>query len=295
MKQEQDVLAGYSHGADDYIGKPIDLAILAAKIDTILRQTRPAAPAPAARRRGAVIAFLHGKGGVGTTTCAVNVAAALAAEGAKCTIVDLNLQFGNAAMFLDLRPKYSIVDLARADLARVTDEDFGQFLTDHPSGIRILAAPPSPEEADIVSIGAVQQAIELARGERDAVIIDLPARIDESALGALETADAVCVVTAPHLAALRATLDVLVSLVHIGAAEDRVLVALDRVTAKGIDDAGVAKFIKRRVDVVIPYTEKADAAADLGVPYVTAEPTDRTSLALKQLALKLSVHKPVPA
>jgi len=39
-KQEQDILAGYSHGADDYIGKPIDLAVLAAKIETILRQTR---------------------------------------------------------------------------------------------------------------------------------------------------------------------------------------------------------------------------------------------------------------
>jgi len=105
----------------------------------------------------------------------------------------------------------------------------------------------------------------------------------------------VCVVTAPHLAALRATADVLGTLARIGTAQERVLVALDRITLKGIDDAGVAKFIKRKVDVVIPYAEKADAAADLGVPYVLAEPTDRTSLALKQLALKLTVHRPVAA
>jgi len=296
MKQEQDVLAGYSHGADDYIGKPIDLAILAAKIDTIFRQTRPAAPAVGARRRGAVLAFVHGKGGgVGTTTLAINVAAALAAEGTATVLMDLNLRFGNAAMFFDLTPKYTILDLARSDLARVTDEDFTQLLSDHQSGVRILAAPQSPDEAELVTVGVVRQAIELARDGRDAVVLDLPPHLDESTLGALDAAQAVCVVTAPHLAALRATADVLGTLARIGTAQERVLVALDRITLKGIDDAGVAKFIKRKVDVVIPYAEKADAAADLGVPYVLAEPTDRTSLALKQLALKLSVHRPVAA
>ncbi len=295
MKQEQDVLAGYSHGADDYIGKPIDLAILAAKIDTLFRQTRPAASPQSTRKRGAVAAFLHGKGGVGTTTCAVNVAAALSAEGSKVSIIDLSIPFGNASMFLDLRPRYTIVDFAKSDLSRVTDEDFAQYLSEHASGIRMLAAPASPEEAQIVSIDIVQQAIDLARVERDYVVLDLPARMDDITLAALEAADAVCVVTAPHLAALRATADVLASLAHIGAADERVIVALDRLTPKGIDDVGVAKFIKRKVDVVIPYAEKVDAAADLGVPFVLAEPTDRASLALKQLALKVSVHKPVTA
>src|SRR6266545_2319298 len=160
-KQEQDILAGYSHGADDYIGKPIDLAVLAAKIDTIFRQTRPAAPAAGARRRGAVLAFVHGKGGVGTTTVAITVAAALAAEGTATVLMDLNLRFGNAAMFFDLTPKYTILDLARSDLARVTDEDFTQLLSDHQSGVRILAAPQSPDEAELVTVGVVRQAIEL--------------------------------------------------------------------------------------------------------------------------------------
>ena len=295
MKQEQDVLAGYSHGADDYIGKPIDLAILAAKIDTLFRQTRVAAPMPSARKLGAVVAFLHAKGGVGATTCAVNVAVAMAGDGAKVSLIDLVVPFGNAPMFLDLRPRYTIVDVAKADLSRVTDEDFAQFLTEHQSGIRVLAAPATPDEARIVGAGVIQQAIDLARVERDTLVLDLPARMDESTLTALESADAVCVVTAPHLAAVRATADLLASLAQIGATNERVLVALDRISAKGIDDAGVAKFIKRKVDVVIPYAEKFDVAADMGVPFVSAEPTDRASLALKQLALKLSVHKPVTA
>jgi pilus assembly protein CpaE len=147
-KQEQDILAGYANGADDYIGKPIDLAVLAAKIETILRHTRSVVEAVAAPRKlGMVMAFAHGKGGVGATTLAANVAAALATDGKSVVLVDLNLQFGNAAMFFDLRPRTTIVEFARGDVSRVTEDDFNQFLADHKSGVRVLAAPASPEEA----------------------------------------------------------------------------------------------------------------------------------------------------
>ena len=295
-KQEQDILAGYSHGADDYIGKPIDLAVLAAKIETILRQTRVVAQVIAAPRKlGVVIAFAHGKGGVGATTLAANVAAALAAEGKSVVLIDLNLQFGTAAMFFDLRPRATIVEFARGDVSRVTEEDFAQYLADHKSGVRILAAPPSPEEAELVSVGAVQQAIDLARGGRDAVVLDLAAKLDEITLAALDVTDIVCVVSAPHLAALRSTSDTLAMLTRIGISDERILVALVRNTAKGIDDAGVAKFLKRKADIVVPYAEKADAAADLGVPYILAEPSDKTATALKQLAGRLATRKAMTA
>jgi pilus assembly protein CpaE len=291
-KQEQDILAGYSHGADDYIGKPIDLAVLVVKIETILRQTRVVAEVIAAPRKlGVVIAFAHGKGGVGATTLAANVAAALAADGKSVVLIDLNLQFGTAAMFFDLRPRATIVEFARGDVTRITEEDFAQYLADHKSGVRILAAPPSPEEAELVSVGAVQQAIDLARGGRDAVVLDLAARLDEVTLAALDVTDIVCVVSAPHLAALRSTSDTLAMLTRIGISEERILVALVRNTAKGIDDAGVAKFLKRKADIVVPFAEKADAAADLGVPYILAEPSDKTAIALKQLAVRLATRK----
>jgi len=295
-KQEQDILAGYSHGADDYIGKPIDLAVLVVKIETILRQTRVVAEVIAAPRKlGVVIAFAHGKGGVGATTLAANVAAALAADGKSVVLLDLNLQFGTAAMFFDLRPKATIVEFARGDVSRVTEEDFAQYLADHKSGVRILAAPPSPEEAELVSVGAVQQAIDLARGGRDAVVLDLAAKLDEITLAALDVTDMVCVVAAPHLAALRSTSDTLAMLTRIGISDERMLVALVRNTAKGIDDAGVAKFLKRRADIVVPFADKADAAADLGVPYILAEPNDKATIALKQLATRLATRKAVPA
>ena len=295
-KQEQDILAGYSHGADDYIGKPIDLAVLAAKIETILRQTRTVAAVVATPRKlGMVMAFAHGKGGVGATTLAANVAATLAAEGKSVVLLDFNLQFGNAAMFFDLRPRTTIVDYAKGDITRVTEEDFAQYLADHKSGVRVLAAPASPEEAELVGVAAAQQAIDLARGGRDVVVIDLATKLDETTLAALDVTDIVCVVGAPHLAALRSTADTLAMLTRIGISNERILLALVRNTPKGIDDAGVAKFLGRKPDIVVPYADKADAAADLGVPYVLAEPNDKVTVALKQLAVRLATRKAVPA
>jgi MinD-like ATPase involved in chromosome partitioning or flagellar assembly len=84
-------------------------------------------------------------------------------------------------------------------------------------------------------------------------------------------------------------------LTRIGIADERIVVALVRNSAKGIEDAGVAKFLKRKPDVVVPFAEKADAAADLGVPYVLAEPNDKATIALRQLALRLATRKAVPA
>ena len=79
LKQEQDVLAGYAQGADDYVGKPIELTIQRAKIDLLLRRGAAVAGGPV-NRPADVIAFMHGKGGVGATTLAVNTAVALTAQ-----------------------------------------------------------------------------------------------------------------------------------------------------------------------------------------------------------------------
>src|SRR5207245_11541906 len=109
------------------------------------------------------------------------------------------------------------------------------------------------------------------------------------------SADVACVVTSPCPAPLRATTAVLATLSSIGKSKERTIVACDRIRPKGIDDAACAKFLKRKIDVIVPYAEKADAAADLGVPYVMLEKPDPTSRALKQLGTTLGTFKPAPA
>ncbi len=106
LKRPDDILAGYAEGADEYIPKPIELSILGVKVETLLRRSGAAQPVPgAASKRGRVTLFMHGKGGVGTTTLAVNTAVALTAGSAtSVALLDLNLEFGNAALFMNVRP-----------------------------------------------------------------------------------------------------------------------------------------------------------------------------------------------
>src|SRR3954463_6694304 len=103
--QTDEILAGYAEGADEYVPKPIEMRILAAKVESLLRRvTQPAAVAPTMNGTAhapepptkQVIAFMHGKGGVGTTTLAVHAAVALATSaGRKVSLLDLDLAYGN--------------------------------------------------------------------------------------------------------------------------------------------------------------------------------------------------------
>ena len=77
-KQADDVLTGYAEGADEYIPKPVEMAVLAAKIDVLLKRFKAVTGQTTHKRGGNIVLFLHGKGGVGTTTLAVNSAVALA-------------------------------------------------------------------------------------------------------------------------------------------------------------------------------------------------------------------------
>jgi MinD-like ATPase involved in chromosome partitioning or flagellar assembly len=95
-------------------------------------------------------------------------------------------------------------------------------------------------------------------------------------------------VTAPHLAALRATADTIGVLERLGIPERRVMLALNRTTPSGFDTDQAAAFLQRTINVVIPYNKDFDAAADNGLPLVTERPKESSAAALRDLASKIA-------
>jgi pilus assembly protein CpaE len=286
-----DVVAGYAEGADEYVTKPVQLQILGAKVQALLRRTR-AATEPKAHR-GTVVAFLRGKGGIGLTTLAVNTAVALAqARTYRVALLDLSLEFGNAAMLLDIRPGRSLAHLNGVVITDLAEESFAPFLTKHDSGVKVVVGADSPEKAELVTVPTVQQTLDRLRAQADYVIVDTAPAFSEVTLAALDAADVICVVTAPRLAALKATADCLSVLDRLQVPKDRTLFVVNRVTPRGLDEDQIEEFFQRRPDLVIPHNPQLDDAADAGVPWVTSHPTDLAAIRLQELAAKAAARVP---
>jgi pilus assembly protein CpaE len=292
-KQADDVLSGYAEGADEYIPKPVEMAVLAAKVEVLIRRFAATRGEAGAKRGGNVVLFIHGKGGVGCTTLAVNAAVALAATTIyRVTLLDLNLEFGNAPMLMNLTYTHTLADLAENAHEDLDEATFQTYLEQDRSGVRVLAGCDVPERAELVTVPAVQQAIDHLQKQSDYVLVDAPASFSQQVLAALDVADAAVIVTSAHLASLKATKQVLEVLTKLSYPLERTVLVVNRTSAAGVEMDHVARFFNRKPDIVVPYTEAADDAADRGRPLTVLHPDSAGSKVIRDLAARIAVAAP---
>ncbi len=292
-KQADDVLTGYAEGADEYIPKPVEMAVLAAKVEVLLRRFATTGGQALVRRGGNVVLFIHGKGGVGCTTLAVNSAVALAATTIyRVTLLDLNLEFGNAPMLMNLSSGRTLADLAENAHEALDEATFLTYLEQDRSGVRVLAGCDVPERAELVTVPAVQQAIDHLQKQSDYVVIDAPASFTQQVLAALDVADAAVIVTSAHLPSLKATKQALEVLGKLSFPIERTVLVVNRTSAAGVEMDHVARFFNRKPDIVVPYTEAADDAADRGRPLTVLHPDSAASKVIRDLAARIAVAAP---
>lgn len=148
------------------------------------------------------LGFFGGKGGTGKTTIAIGVAAQLAKAGKRVMLLDLDLQFGDVSMALDLDTKNSIVDLVQ-DRGGITIENINGFAVEHSTGMSVLCAPKSPEFADFVSPAHVEKIIDIMRPYYEYIIIDLPASFNETTITACENCEEIYLIYNNEILSLR--------------------------------------------------------------------------------------------
>ena len=260
-------IRGLRAGADDYLVKPFHPAELLARIKSLLARF---APADEIGRPplGRVLAFYGAKGGVGTTTIAINVAIALKREvGRRVALVDANLQFGDHRVFLDLGlDRKSIVDAVSAP---AIDADLLRgVMVEHESEVDLLLAPPSPEMAELVTKEHMSHIIDALRGMYDYVVVDVDKRLDDLNLGVFDSADHVYVVMTADLSCLKNVRLVLETLGHIGYEEERVKLVLNRSNAfTGINAKTAEGALRRPIDLqVLNEYRGAISALNSGAP-----------------------------
>ena len=168
-----------------------------------LRQEGGSSTPPPPPKTGRVIVVLSPKGGSGKTMVASNLTAALARDvDGSVALVDLDVQFGDAAYALGLVPEHTIGQLAAAPTLDATT--LKVFLTRHePSGAYVLCGAESPEEGESVTDELACRVVELLARDVDYVVVDTPAGLDERTLAVLELATDVVLVSSLDVSSIR--------------------------------------------------------------------------------------------
>jgi pilus assembly protein CpaE len=219
---------------------------------------------------GRIHAYYGAKGGVGTTTIAINAAIALHRElGRKVCLVDANLQFGDHRVFLDLGlDRKSIVDVVSAP--SIDPDLIRSVLVKHDSGVDLLLAPPSPETAELVHPAHLPQIAEQLASLYDYVLIDVDKRLDDVNLGVFEVAETVFVVMTADLSCLKNVRLILETMGHLGYPTSKVQLVLNRSNAfTGISVKNAEGALKRSIDYeVVNEYRGAISALNSGSPFM---------------------------
>jgi pilus assembly protein CpaE len=247
----------------------------------VVRATTTAAPR--VHTRGVVTAVISGKGGVGRTVVAINIAAALGEKHpGQVVLVDLSLQYGDVGAALNLPTANSITDLLPEN-GTADSEVVRQVLTAGPGGTRVLLAPISPELADSISVAHVTSLIETLQREFDFIVIDTPSALNEVSLHTLELADHLVMLTDLSVTGIknaRLTRGVLETL---GVDPTRVLVVANHREGSGeLDRRGAETFLGARISVEIPFAPEIVAmSVNKAVPFVISSPSAAPSAAVR--------------
>ncbi len=181
-----------------------------------------------------VISVFSSKGGVGKTVVATNVAVALQElTGGDIMLMDMDLQFGDITDLLNLAPKTSIIDLLE-DKDNIEENELGKYLTPHYSGIKVLAAPQQPEQADLVDKDDVNKLIMMFMKTFDYIVVDLPPMFNEVVLEMINLSSSILLVTTmeiPTLKNIRGGMEVLQKL---GCPREKINLIINRFNEKSI-------------------------------------------------------------
>jgi pilus assembly protein CpaE len=281
---------GFEAGADDYLSKPVDEAELKMRVAAQLRRaSRPSAEPAGSHTPGRLIVVYSLRGGSGSSTLAVNLAIALSRLwGLRVPLLDLAVPVGVCDSMLNLPAANRLDTLAAKPLDQIDPELVNAYLTDHPSGVRLLAGFDDPVFAEQLTDKLVTFLGENLRQSNRHIVADLAHDLAAPTLAALDQADAVVLPLTPDLNSVRLASAALGVFKALGYDKDILLVFNQTMAKPGLSRAQIEKALGQPLPVQIPFAETAVTnAINVGVPLMMAA-DGPLHTALEDLAWRVS-------
>jgi pilus assembly protein CpaE len=251
---------------------------------------------PQAKQPGVLINVMGAKGGVGTTTIAVNLAMSLqkTCKDASVALVDLHSQFGDVALFLDLEPTHTVGDIAN-NLSRLDATFCMRVLSRHASGLAILPSTQNIDEMNLLTPEVAQQTITLLQSTFDYIVLDCGHTLNDVTLTALPLSSTVLLVSALSLPVLRSTKRFLDVFSHMGYPQENIKVIVNRYKSKKTELSlrDLEDTLHRETYWTIPneYTTSMKAISK-GAPLYSVGKNSKLTKSILNLARSIAEVKP---
>lgn len=275
-------------GATDVVRLPFS----AAEVTTITAAERPAlrvVPAAVPVQRGKIVAFVGALGGCGTTALTTQAGIIWAATARVC-LIDLDLQFGNAALYLDLPSGLGVGDILEAG-TRLDAELLRTIAQTHSSGLNIIASPPELMPLDTLTAEAVDRMLTLATHAFDIVLVDLPSAWTTWSMRVVEMADVSLMVTSlsvPGIHQARRQSEI----IAVNGFSDRLQVVVNRVVHPmfgKVDLTETQSLLGRRIDHTIANDyPTVSTAIDRGKPFAAIKAKTRVEKDIRAMVASLT-------
>lgn len=232
-----------------------------------------------------IITVFSTKGGVGKTSIATNLAISLAEETRKkVVIMDLDLQFGDVAVMLNIIPKRTITEIIQ-DINQMDSELLEGYLISHPTGVKVLPSPTRPEYAELITGSHVEKILGVLKQNYDYIVIDTPQFFHDTTLTALDLCHQILMVVSldlPTIKNVKLGLEVLDSL-HL---KGKVKLILNRSSSDmGIKHEDMEENLNMKIAAHIPSDGRTVVSSvNKGDPFVMTHPHTKISESIRELA-----------
>jgi len=285
------ILQAIRNGAREFLSQPLKLDDFLTALDRIRQTNISRSNEPGQVRGSRVITLVGASGGVGCTSLAINLGCCLAQNTARSVaVIDLDLALGDADVWLDIIPDYTIQDVAenitRLDYAllkrSLTKHDCGAFLLPRPVELDTGSTPITPDE--------LRRVVALLKATFSHLVIDISKSFTPLDIAAMETSDHVLLITQLDLPCLRNAVRIMQFFQRHETLLEKVKVVVNRL---GLEDSQISmakalETLGREVYASIPndYGTMVEARNN-GVPLITQAPRAKVTRAVQQLAAML--------